>query len=291
MLFDEDKITEAQQSQRQRGAAFGAFTAERIRAAQKCRFSLLPHEALAHLASSWYDASAQAMLDSNYAPIINWTQVQSQLAAEERFEMEDVLELLRICRKTAIQKERWSEDFFSVVDDAINEGLVSIASEVPWTIPRTLDYVTGLARQPEPAAPSSVPSSVAMPEETQTEPLVWSENWSDDRRDFGRNCLRLPILVRVPDPILSLDEVTHTENVSRSGLYFVTKRSTYAPRMLLKVIYPYWTELGAINREYGAKIVRMDPMEDDCIGIAVEFTESLGPSSRCQETIFKTKVF
>ena len=142
MLFDEDRVTEAQKSQLQRCVAFGAMTAEKIRAAENCRFSLLPHEALARLASSWYGASAQAMLNSNYAPIHNWTQVQSQLAAEEQFHLEDVLELLRICRSVAIQKEKWSEDIFSIVDDAINEALVSVAPEVAWTIPRTLDYLS-----------------------------------------------------------------------------------------------------------------------------------------------------
>ena len=46
--------------------------------------------------------------------------------------------------------------------------------------------------------------------------------------------------------------------------------------MALKVTYPYWIEVGAINREYNAKIVRMDRMTYGYCGIAVEFTESLG---------------
>jgi len=292
MLFDEDKVTEAKESQRQRGVAFGAFTAERIRAARNCRFSLLPHEALARLASTWYDASAQAMLDSNYAPINNWTQVQSQLAAEERFDLEDVLELLRICRRTAIQKERWSEDVFSVVDDAINEALVSIAPGVPWTIPRTLDYVTGLAKleSAAPARDGKAPDRDSILDQQEAPRESWSDNWSDDRRDFGRNCLRLPIQVRVAGPGTFLDEITRTQNVSRSGLYFVSARSTYVPEMALKVTYPYWTELGAINREYSAKIVRIDHMKDGYVGIAVEFTESLGPP-QAAESLLKTKTF
>jgi hypothetical protein len=281
MFFDEDKATEAQQSQSQRGVAFGAFTAEKIRAAHDCRFSLLPHEALARLVSSWYSASAQAMLDFNYAPINNWTQVQAQLAAEECFELEDVLKLLRICRETAIQKERWSEDVFSVVDDAINDALVCVAPGVPWKIPRTLNYVTGLGK-PELGAPQHV---------SQAPDRYWSENWSDDRRDFGRNRLRLPIQVRIAGPGTFLDEITRTRNVSRSGLYFVSGRSSYAPEMALKVTYPYWTDLGAINREYRAKVVRIDRLRDGYVGIAVEFTESLGPRPQAVESLLKTKTF
>jgi hypothetical protein len=283
MLFDEDRVTEAQQSQLQRCVAFGAMTAEKIRAAENCRFSLLPHEALARLASSWYGASAQAMLNGNYAPILNWTQVQSQLAAEEQFHLEDVLELLRICRSVAIQKEKWSEDIFSIVDDAINEALVSVAPEVAWTIPRTLDYLSVSGSKPEPAAPEHAAQSsfsTAVLEQPDALPGIWSENWSDDRRNFGRNCLRLPIRIRIAGPQASLDEITRTRNVSRSGLYFLTQRSTYSPEMALKVTYPYWTELGAINREYGANIVRMDRMKDGSVGVAVEFTESLGPRSQ-----------
>src|SRR6266700_6097795 len=156
MLFDEDKVTEAQESHRQRGVAFGSFTAERIRAAENCRFSLLPHEALAHLASSWYEASSQAMLNGNYAPIHNWTQVQSQLAAEERFDLQDVFELLRICRSTATQDEKWSEDIFSIVDDAINEALSSVARDVSWVIPRNVDYLSVGGSKLESVAPEQI---------------------------------------------------------------------------------------------------------------------------------------
>jgi hypothetical protein len=75
---------------------------------------------------------------------------------------------------------------------------------------------------------------------------------------------------------LSLDELTYSENVSRSGLYFLTRSQSYKPKLSVMVTYPYWSESGAINREYRATVVRMDAMTDGSWGVAVEFTETLG---------------
>jgi len=287
MLLDEDRATEASQFQRQRCAAFGAMTAEKIRAAANCQFSLLPHDELARLASGWYDASAQAMLNSNYSAINTWTQVQAQLAAEQNFELADLLELLRICRSAAIQGEKWNEDIFSVVDDAINDALRSISSDVSWTMPGSLNYLSANlsagATKPEPTArpgtTHSTASHAAVPEQSAEDLEPWSGDWSDDRRDFGRNCLKLAIRVREPAGG-AVDELTHSQNVSRSGLYFLTRNSSYKLQMALKVTYPYWTEPGAINREYRAKVLRLDRMADGSFGVAVEFTESLGPRAQ-----------
>jgi hypothetical protein len=268
MLLDIDKITEASQAQAQRCAAFGARTAENIRAANNCQFALLPHEELARLASGWYAASAQAMLNANYSPISAWVQAQALLAAGQNFNLEDVLELLRICRGAAIQGEKWNEDMFSIVDDVINETFQSIGSAVPWIVPSPLNYVFANTHRPETAA-------VKSPEQA-SEP--WSGNSCDNRRDFGRNCLKFPIQVRATanHPV---DELVYSENVSRSGLYFLTRNASYKLQMAVLVTYPYWTDPGAINRQYRAKVVRIDSMIDGSFGLAVEFTESLGPRS------------
>jgi hypothetical protein len=281
MLLDEDKVTEAAQFQRQRCAAFGARTAETIRAAKDCQFSLLPHEELARLASGWYDASAQAMLYGNFAPIDRWTQGQAQLAAAENFELEDMLGLLRICRSAAIQDEKWSEDIFSVVDEAINEALRCIGSAVSWNIPASLDYLRGNTGMPERAEQPSVAQLAASKTTVPPAPIseAWSGKRSENRRDFGRNCLKLPIRVRAAAGAF-LEELTHSENVSRSGLYFVTRRSAYKLQMALKITYPYWTERTAINQEYNAKVVRLDRLRDGLVGVAVEFTDGLGAEPR-----------
>ncbi len=272
MLFDsDDRSTQAGQGHLRRCAEFGAAAAAQIRSAGNCRFSLLPQEELARLASSWYDASAKAMLHGNYSPIIAWTQRQAQLASEQGFSLHDVVELLRICRRGAIEREKWKEEIFCEVDEAINEALVSVSREVAWTTPPDLDYRGISKRQGARCAAEDLgDSQLAAPAALQES---WLGDWSNDRRDFGRNRLRLPICVRIPG---GLDEITHTHNVSRSGLYFITRRSSYAPNMALRITYPYWSHPGAINREYGAQIVRMDRLGDGLVGIAAEFTESLG---------------
>jgi PilZ domain len=276
-LFDEDKVSEAQERQRKRGAAFGATAASNIRDSRNCRFSLLPHEALARLASGWYEASAQAMLNGNYAPISEWIHVQAQLSADQRFEPEDVFQLLRACRSTAVEKEKWSEDIFSVVDDVINESLVSVAPEIAWHFSPGLNYLavaSSPAAQQAPARDVKAASATALDQPEEEDP--WG-GWMDDRRDFARNRLRLPIRVRIANSSPAIEEVTHTQNVSRSGLCFVTESPSYSLKMALKITYPYWTEKGAINRDYKAKIVRMSALRDGRTAIAVEFTESLGP--------------
>jgi hypothetical protein len=275
VLFDsDDRSTQAQQSQRQRCAAFGATTGEEIRAANNCRFAMLPHEELARLASSWYDASAQAMVHANYAPIINWTQRQAQLASDQGFSLHDLIEMLCICRRGAIQREKWSDDIFSVVDEAINEALVSVSREVSWTTPPNLNYCAPHQEKEKPAA-----ARENLSESRLVPPAVIRESWvgglSSDRRDFGRNRLRFPIWVKMAG---ELDEMTHTHNVSRSGVYFITRRATYIANAALRITYPYWEETGAINHEYDAKVVRLDRLGDGLVGVAVEFTESLGPS-------------
>src|SRR6202035_2937246 len=105
MPFHEEETTGAQVLQRKRCARFATEAAERIRSDEKCLFSLLPHQELSRLAGDWYDACAQAMLRGNYAPIDQWIRSQSRLATEQGFASEDILQLLFICRRSAIETE------------------------------------------------------------------------------------------------------------------------------------------------------------------------------------------
>ena len=83
------------------------------------------------------------MLRGNFAPLDEWIRQQACLAAEEHFELEDLLQLLRICRRSAIEIDGWDEDVFSAVDEVINEGLLSIRAKVSWNIPDRLNYLKG----------------------------------------------------------------------------------------------------------------------------------------------------
>src|SRR4029077_17158407 len=80
------------------------------------------------------------------------------------------------------------------------------------------------------------------------------------------------------------DEINSTLNVSLSGFYFST-RENYKIGSRLQVAFPYWAAPGSINREYPARVTRLDPLPDGSLGVAVEFLESLRnntPSAVCR---------
>jgi hypothetical protein len=267
MLLEEDRHTEAGLLQKRRCKIFGSVAAKRIRAARDCQFSLLPQEELARLAVGWYEAAAQATLHGNFSLISEWMKRQTQTSAEQNFELADVLELLRICRTVALHEEKWDADLFLVVDEVINETLQSIRSELPWEIPPKLDYVSASA----PASPvaQSVANAVRGAVQAEAKAGPWSQGQSQNRRDFGRNRLKLPI--RVVNFNADIREIKLTENISLSGLYFLTRNPSYHAAMAVKVTYPYWTDSGAINVEYAGKVVRIDRRMDGWFGIAVDF--------------------
>ena len=264
MLLQKPEVTKAQaRQQRQRCERFAAGTADPIGAAGQCLFSLLPSQERVRQAASWYDACAQAMLRCNFAPLDEWIRQQACLAAEENFAMENLLQLLRICRRCAIDIDGWDAEVFSAVDDVINEGLSAIRAKVSWNIPDHLNYMK--VAQSEPAL---------HPESNVSDPLPYAEVREGKRRVSGRNQLALPIRVRCTTAQSQCDEITRTKNVSLGGLYFRTQEN-YPMGSPLQVTYPYWTGPGSINREYSARVARLDCLPDAYWGIAVEFLQNL----------------
>src|SRR5579863_6138402 len=215
MLLQKTQVTKAQaRQQRERCERFAAGTADAIGAARQCLFSLLPYQERLRHAASWYVACAEAMLRGNFAPLDEWIRQQACLAAEQHFELEDLLQLLRICRKSAMKIDGWNEDVFSDVDEVINEGLLSIRAKVSWNIPDRLNYLRQL--QTEPASKRASNAS---------DPVARAEGRAGERRVSNRNRLSLPIRVRCAAGNSPGDEeVTLTQNVSRSGLYFTTQQ-------------------------------------------------------------------
>jgi PilZ domain-containing protein len=258
MPFEEFEVTEAQLLQRQRSESFGARTAKRIRAAENCLFSLLPYEELSRRAAGWYEACAQGMLRGNYAPIDAWIRSQSRIAMAEGFTPQDLLQLLLICRNSAIEVERWNEELLSTIEEVINEVLVATRTELAWNFPEKMAYPAHEKRE---ANANGLRKPV--------------EEKAGERRSFERNRLRLPIRVCGTGNHGQMEEITHTQSISRGGLYFVT-REDYREGQILKITYPYWTESGGINSEYRAKIVRLDRLSEGAWGIAVEFLQNLG---------------
>jgi len=242
---------------------FAAGAAETIGAARNCLFSLLPYEERFRKAESWYEACSQAMLRGNYAPLDEWIRREACLAEAENFGLEDLLQLLRICRLSAINIDRWEEDVFSTVDEVINEGLRAIREKVAWKISPDLNYLN-----------ASEAKAALRPQPGDSKTFAPGETRDGERRESGRNRLALPIRIRRTTEKGPGEEITYTQNVSLSGLYFKTQEK-YRVGSDLQIVYPYWTGPGSINRQYAARVARLDPMPNRFWGVAVEFLQDL----------------
>lgn len=258
MRFEESEVTGSKLLQDERCQNFAFLTAGKIQAVEGCLFSLLPCEELARLAAGWYEACSQAMLRGNFAAIEQWVRCQSMRAAAEGFASEDVVELLRICRSSAFESEQWNPDIFSQVEEVIEEAL---SATTDWSGPAEDNR---MAQKPDDSEASVL--------------RLEAVGASGERRNVGRNRLQFPIRVRSTIGQWRAEEITVTNNISREGLYFVTE-GCYQAEQDLKVSYPYWTDPGAINPEYSAKVVRIDRLSDKTCGVAVHFWESHGRRS------------
>jgi hypothetical protein len=265
-LLPEAETTKAKSRQDERRQVYAAAAGERLRGAENCQFSLLPYEELVRVASTWYDAAAEAMLRGNYSAIDDLIRAQTRVAAEQGFELDDLLELLRLCRRVAIEKDGWNEDQFTDVDAVIDDALAALRGQVAWEIPAGLNYVTGQTAADREQAKRDREAAEAAAQAAQPR---------GERRVHGRNKLRMPIRIRGVLGEGPVDEVTRTENVAKGGVYFLSDKP-YFKGAALQVVYPYWTTPGAVNKEYPAEVVRLDEKEGKPRGIAVRFKVSLG---------------
>jgi len=100
---------------------------------------------------------------------------------------------------------------------------------------------------------------------------------ASERRLACRVRLQLPVRARSMTTDSWMDVLTLTECVSLAGLYFLS-RGNFSAGRILTVTYPHWEGPGAINQEYAAQIVRVDPLPDGAQGIAIKFLEGLAPT-------------
>lgn len=244
---------------------YSAAAGQALREATDCRFSFLPHAELARVGGSWYDASAEAMLRGNYGPVEDWVRAQAQVAAEQGYELDDLLKLMRLCRRVAIDKEGWVEHQMEAVDEIIDETLQLMKGEVKWNIPDGLQYVSGLSAADRAKAEEEGPAAVP------AEPV--KEEDRGERRIHKRAYLKLPVRVRGWAGE-AVTEVLNTVNVARGGICFLTQRE-YVEDMKLQVVYPFWEELASEEHEMPAQIVRIEKKPEGN-AVAVKFLVDLG---------------
>lgn len=94
---------------------------------------------------------------------------------------------------------------------------------------------------------------------------------TEERRKSRRIRIGQPLLVRPSDPKDPyFEDKNTTKNVSRDGIYFVTRISRYAEGMRLFIVAPHHTPRDPQDREYLGQVVRVDALPDAQWGIGVQ---------------------
>lgn len=264
----------AQAQRRSCQLQFAAQTAKTIQGLERCGFALLDVWNLAQIVTGWYEGCTEAMFEGHHTAMACWLREQSDFAARNGMALEDLLQLLRACRGSAIELERWNEDVVSLVDEVINEGLHGLVGKVPWAIRADLRYQGGTRPHPHPPAPQPAraeagdqahPGHAAAPTAVAAPTAAASRA---ERRSVPRVRLQLPL--RVAEVFGAFHEVTHTSNVSKSGLHFVA-RHAYPPQSMLRVVYPYWEGQETMAAEQAAEVVRLERLADGTRAISIRF--------------------
>ena len=98
-----------------------------------------------------------------------------------------------------------------------------------------------------------------------------------ERRGSRRCKITQLMRIRPSDPEKEhFEDLRGTMSVSRSGVYFQTSEAGYEIGLRLFVTMPYSREPAAINREYLAEVVRMDPRSNGLTGVGVKILMEMG---------------
>src|ERR1700682_4554634 len=92
----------------------------------------------------------------------------------------------------------------------------------------------------------------------------------ENRRRNPRARISLPIRVRAADVVDDqVDEVQATINVSRGGLYFSSRRSSYQRGLRLLLTIPFRDFVTDAGPEELGEVVRVEQFKDGRAGVAV----------------------
>lgn len=99
---------------------------------------------------------------------------------------------------------------------------------------------------------------------------------AQERRRSRRIRIGQPLKIRPSDPRDEhFEEVNVTKNVSRDGIYFISKIEGYYEGMRLFVTVPYHVPSDPLDQEYLGQVARVERLEDRQWGIAVQMLTSL----------------
>jgi hypothetical protein len=92
-----------------------------------------------------------------------------------------------------------------------------------------------------------------------------------ERRRSRRIKIGQPVKVRPSDPSdAQFEDINVTTNVSRDGIYFVSRIHAYSEGMRLFVAVPHHAPRDPQDREYLGQVVRVDTLLEGRFGIAVQ---------------------
>ena len=95
---------------------------------------------------------------------------------------------------------------------------------------------------------------------------------TQERRRSRRIRIGQPLRIRPSDPKdRYFEDSNTTKNVSRDGIYFLTRVANYYEGMRLFVIVPHHSPKEAQDREYLGQVVRVDVLGECERGVAVQF--------------------
>lgn len=98
-----------------------------------------------------------------------------------------------------------------------------------------------------------------------------------ERRGYRRCKITQLMRIRPSDPEKEhFEDLRGTMSVSRSGVYFQTSEKGYEIGLRLFVTMPYSKEPAAINREYLAEVVRIDPRSNGLTGVGIKILMEMG---------------
>lgn len=98
-----------------------------------------------------------------------------------------------------------------------------------------------------------------------------------ERRNSRRCKITQLMRIRPSDPERDhFEDLRGTMSVSRSGVYFQSSERGYEVGLRLFVTMPYSNDPSAINREYLAEVVRIDPLPNGLTGVGIKILLEMG---------------
>lgn len=113
---------------------------------------------------------------------------------------------------------------------------------------------------------------------TPSKAVSFSRPNSQPERRGARRCKITQLMrIRPSDPEKDhFEDLRGSLSVSRGGVYFQTTEKSYEIGLRLFVTMPYSKEPAAVNREYLAEVVRVEPRPNGLSGIGIKILMEMG---------------